>query len=320
MFIIKPDFYDSFKCIADKCSDSCCIGWEIDVDDIAFEKYTKINTSFGDEIRSQITEAEEGNYCFKLAENERCPFLNKDNLCDIIIGCGEEYLCDICREHPRFYTTLDDMIFGGVGLCCEEAARLVLSAETPEYITIETEGEGEACDGELLEIYLGLREKITEIFVDKTQSIVYLVKEVEKLVKKVQSRADGEAKTPYETREVSHKTIVEIVENSELLTDELPRLLKKSLDQKSTVFKNDTVNNYLQNILLYFLDRYLPKAVEDGDFLSKFKIALFSLKAIELLFLGEENLTLDRAVYLTKLYSKEIEYNEDNIAAIEVGK
>ena len=43
MFTVKPDFYDNFKCIADKCTDSCCIGWEIDVDETALEKYNKIN-------------------------------------------------------------------------------------------------------------------------------------------------------------------------------------------------------------------------------------------------------------------------------------
>ena len=29
-----PDYYDEFQCIADKCSDNCCIGgWEIDIDE-----------------------------------------------------------------------------------------------------------------------------------------------------------------------------------------------------------------------------------------------------------------------------------------------
>jgi lysine-N-methylase len=209
------------------------------------------------------------------------------------------------------------MIFGGVGLCCEEAARLVLTADTPEYITLEAEGDYEECDGELLEIFLDLREEISKIFDQKEQTLVYIVERAEQAVKKAQSRADAESENPYEIREVSHKTIVEIVENSELLSDELPTLLKKSLCPNLETIKNNIVNNYLQNIFLYFLDRYLPKAVEDGDFLSKFEVAIFSLKAIELLFLGEENLTLDRAVYLTKLYSKEMEYNEDNIAAIE---
>ena len=32
MIFRTPDFYRDFHCIADRCSDSCCIGWEIDID------------------------------------------------------------------------------------------------------------------------------------------------------------------------------------------------------------------------------------------------------------------------------------------------
>ena len=39
MIIRKPDYYDRFQCIAGECSDSCCIGWEIDVDEERQEEY-----------------------------------------------------------------------------------------------------------------------------------------------------------------------------------------------------------------------------------------------------------------------------------------
>ena len=32
MKIIAPNYYPAFRCIADKCRHSCCIGWEIDID------------------------------------------------------------------------------------------------------------------------------------------------------------------------------------------------------------------------------------------------------------------------------------------------
>ena len=43
MLITKPDFYDSFKCRAGECTDSCCIGWEIDIDDETMRKYENEN-------------------------------------------------------------------------------------------------------------------------------------------------------------------------------------------------------------------------------------------------------------------------------------
>ena len=248
-------------------------------------------------------------------QGERCPFLNSENLCDIICEMGEGALCDICREHPRHYTTLGDTVYGGVGLACEAAAELILVDSFPhEYITLETDGEWEECDGELYEIFLSLRESISEIFTDEKQSIVYIKKALLKAFSKAQSKADGVPEIPCEIKGFTRECIVETVEKCELLSDELPTLLRNA---KARTGPTNNINNYLQNLLLYFLDRYLPKAVEDGDFVGKLKLSLFSLATLDCLFSSEEELTLDRAVYLSKLYSREIEYNEENVFTIE---
>ena len=313
MKLIVPKYYADFKCVGGSCSDNCCIGWEIDIDEVTSEKYFALDTPLGERIRKN-TAIDEG-VCHFVMQGERCPFLNSENLCDIICEMGDGALCDICREHPRYYTVLDDTVYGGVGLSCEEAARLILTDSFPHrYITLDTDGEREECDGELYEIFLSLRDEITEIFGDGLQSIVYIKSELSKAVSRAQAKADGMPEIPCEIKEFSHLDLANIVEKCELLTDELPSLLR-SVEKPPEQCEN--INNYLQNLLLYFLDRYLPKAVEDGDFVGKLKLALFSLSAIEHLFCTEEDLTLDRAVYLSKLYSKEIEYNEDNIMKIE---
>ena len=33
MLYVRPDFYDDFHCLAAACRHSCCVGWEIDVDE-----------------------------------------------------------------------------------------------------------------------------------------------------------------------------------------------------------------------------------------------------------------------------------------------
>ena len=33
MILRVPDYYETFRCIAGECKDSCCIGWEIDIDE-----------------------------------------------------------------------------------------------------------------------------------------------------------------------------------------------------------------------------------------------------------------------------------------------
>lgn len=127
MRFIKPDFYDNFECKAQNCKHSCCVGWEIDVDEESLIYYNSIEDEIGNELRENISDVPSPH--FVLGAEERCPFLEKSGLCRLILTLGEDSLCDICREHPRFYNEFSDRTEAGLGLCCEEAARLLLSGE-----------------------------------------------------------------------------------------------------------------------------------------------------------------------------------------------
>ena len=120
---IYPDYYEDFACIADRCEDTCCAGWEIDIDDASYEAYCQIGGEFGERLRSCIktyeTDSEEpegeddgaqasGMYedayeqhGFILTADMRCPFLDEHNLCDIYRELGEEALCEVCTNTPR---------------------------------------------------------------------------------------------------------------------------------------------------------------------------------------------------------------------------
>ena len=117
---------ENFTCIADKCKHSCCIGWEIDIDSDTMDKYRAVEGPFREKLLKNIATDSDGTSHFILDENERCPFLNKTGLCDIILNLGEEYLSEICTEHPRFYIQSDSSVITGYGLCCEKAAQLTL--------------------------------------------------------------------------------------------------------------------------------------------------------------------------------------------------
>ena len=41
----KTSYYDDFKCIGSECPNSCCVGWEIDLDINTFQKYKQISES-----------------------------------------------------------------------------------------------------------------------------------------------------------------------------------------------------------------------------------------------------------------------------------
>ena len=134
MKFIKPNFYDAFHCTAAACSDTCCAGWEIDVDPDTVEYYENLEGELGDRLREELCDLPDGTVCFRLGENERCPFLDDDNLCELILKLGDDALCEICREHPRFYEELGGRVEMGVGLCCEEACRLLFEQKKSRHV------------------------------------------------------------------------------------------------------------------------------------------------------------------------------------------
>ena len=135
--------FEGFVCKAGDCKDNCCIGWEIDIDEATLEKYNRLNGGYGDTIKNSISY--DGDPHFKLCTDDRCPHLDDNGLCKIIINLGNEYICDICREHPRLYN-YTDVAEVGLGMACPEAARIILSS--PDYISMEEIGEVSA-DGEI---------------------------------------------------------------------------------------------------------------------------------------------------------------------------
>lgn len=140
--LIRPKHYEKFKCVASACTDTCCAGWEIDVDTDTADIYASLEGTVGGFIRDRLICTPEGQ---KLClEGERCRFLREDNLCELILRLGEDALCDICREHPRFYSCFGGITEMGVGLCCPEGARLWLD----EALELITEDDGEGADAE----------------------------------------------------------------------------------------------------------------------------------------------------------------------------
>lgn len=149
MQLFAPRYYQRFQCTAAACTHSCCVGWEIDVDEETLARYDALPGALGEEIRAGITRTEDGCF-FTLDKEERCPNLRADGLCRIICALGEGYLCDICREHPRFYHTVMGRMECGVGASCEAAAALILSSDAySDLISVgEVEGKPPAMGGD----------------------------------------------------------------------------------------------------------------------------------------------------------------------------
>ena len=162
MMIRSPRYLDCFKCIAGECTDNCCIGWDIYIDDEARERYSGLRLKSGKLLEDYISC--DGGAHFKMKDG-RCPFLDRNGLCEIISSESDTALCEICREHPRFYTYLGETIEMGIGASCPTAAVVILT--TDSTLTERQEASDgdklEDEDAEALAVILCIREHIFEI-------------------------------------------------------------------------------------------------------------------------------------------------------------
>lgn len=69
-----------------------------------------------------------------------CHFLNEKGLCRLVLEKGPKFLCQICRDHPRFYVyscneylTMEDTL-AGTGLACEETVEQLMAEEGKSFL------------------------------------------------------------------------------------------------------------------------------------------------------------------------------------------
>ncbi len=329
MIYIKPSFYDDFKCIASECTDNCCIGWEIDVDENTFEKYSKLTGQLGEEIRSKITTSEDGSKCFVLGEDDRCPFLNGRNLCRIIMGYGEDAICDICKNHPRFYEWFPGVTECGLGLSCEEVCRILLSdgnkftlVETNDHQPIELETKEDTVVSDSYIFISALREKFFDILFSSDKTYY---EKLEKVCLLAQSFCGEDLPLR------NNKEVIEAYYNTEPIDDKWVAYIKDLRDNfdgyalKRKEFKEQYKYDKLYpKILAYIFYRHLTKAAFDGDVLSRICFCLQSVKFIELCdiktYCDKGTLTLKDRMENLKNWSKQVEYSEENTELLIYGE
>lgn len=127
MYYRKPQYYDDFTCIADRCPDTCCAGWQIVIDEKSLEEYSRVEGEVGVRLQKSI-DWEEGVFH---QHNRRCAFLNKENLCDLYRELGAESLCDTCRLYPRHVEEFEEVREFSLSLSCPVVAEMILGQKDP---------------------------------------------------------------------------------------------------------------------------------------------------------------------------------------------
>ncbi len=293
MKLFAPKYYKDFHCIADKCRHSCCVGWEIDVDSCTMEIYSSLTEGYGIKIKESIDLTETPH--FRLCENEKCPHLDDKGLCRIISEYGEDYLCDICREHPRFYNDTARGKEVGIGMSCEEAARIILSSDFYNDFCVVEELEGE------VDIYdfdaVGYRARIYDIL------------------------AENELKYHEKLHKISCEFDVSLSQKTDGEWRELLASLEYLDDAHKGLFACFSVNNnvlqkhekQLERAFAYFVYRHCSGAYDLEELRASLGFALICERLLA-------SLALENDVAITELariISEEIEYSEDNTEIIK---
>ncbi len=138
--IFMPKYMADFKCINAKCTDTCCAGWDINIDENTYEKYSKSIGDFKKLLDGKFTENKEEHDVFNhgfmiLKDESKCPFLNTNMLCDIHGGFGEENLCITCKSYPRVFNIVDEVYEkSGLPSCEEICFEALLNKDKMEFI------------------------------------------------------------------------------------------------------------------------------------------------------------------------------------------
>ena len=297
MKLIAPERYRDFQCIAGECRHSCCIGWEIDIDPDSLRRFQSVPGALGERLRQNIDVTENG-ACFRLqGKEERCPFLNQHGLCDLILELGEDSLCQICTDHPRFRNFFSDRTEIGLGLCCEAAARLLLGDEEPMRLTVlEDDGEEKTSDP-FEEQVLAVRTQLFALMQDRS---VPAAARAEKLL------PAGAIDWGFWAGKLLQ--LERLDERWAELLSLLPHAPAHPLSPALEI--------PLEQLMCCLLYRHLPGAVEDGDITGRIRFCglLWQLTARLCMHLQTKN--VDDLAEIARLLSSEIEYSEDNTCAL----
>ena len=318
MILRELPCFRGFRCLAGTCPDTCCAGWAIDLDPETLARYAALPGTLGAEIREAI--CREDGYTFFGLRQGRCPFLNGDNLCRLILEQGEEMLSVTCREHPRFWADFGDLREVSLAISCPEAARLLLGepVTVTSRIIEETAPEDPELDGALLALLEGFRERLMARcqtdgpLRDRMEAVLTLGRHEDGLLLRWgagEDVADIPEPEPAPWK-LDLPGFFRVLGEMDCTDRRLPWRLARCRPRE---WKPDALAVPEGRLMAYFLYRYTLRAVWDGWLWEKVAFSVYAAAAIGCLaetFRGEPEARLRQAAVL---FSREVEHSEDNL-------
>lgn len=330
---VRPDYYEKFQCIANRCTITCCQEWKIGVDNETNRKWKKLlpPDTVVDKKKnlSAYTVNKDGMRVIALDEKHRCPFLNEEKLCRLLCTYTDRVLSDTCTQFPRevhrFSTHEEETLMP----CCPAVIDIWKDAKEIVFPKV---------DREYKDLLFAIREHMMELLEDSTQRLedqlkqgFYILLELNKqdslTMQLVNEYFSGEsaAQLREAIAQISMDELDSMDECNELLQDlavnyQKEGLYKKYLDpillqakQLSETYAADTMCEDLQlfekqfrqwqPLLRKFLlnEFYSDLLVPDGDLESMI---------VSMQWIGMEYAVIRHSVFLKWLERKQFTYEE----------
>ena len=298
-----PADYAAFRCLAGACRHTCCAGWEIDIDSEALARWQTIPGELGRRLRQAVALPEhEGEAAhFRLEKDGRCPMLREDGLCRLILGAGEEALCDICADHPRYRNWFSDRVEIGLGLCCEAAARQTVRRTEPlRLIPLREEPGGSPLTDEEAAL-LALREELLALLQDRRLSFPARVERI-----RARLGLRPPARTP--------ASWAALLSGQEILDPAWPGTLR--LLDGCHAWPQAGPDLPMEQLASAFLLRHLPGALDDGRILERAAFPLWAAEFLSALLAASPSQDPDTLAELARAFSAEVEYDPDILSLV----
>ena len=291
MIVRVPDYFSEFSCIAGDCKDSCCLGWEIDIDEDSYEYYQTLPGEVGERLRKGMYETEDGGHGIRTNNCGRCIMLNDKNLCDLYIAAGEASLSEVCTDFPRFGLEFFEEVQRELIAILQDRTKPI-GVRVDEYLDRANEYQKKLSQNDVEKHidWLSFNDFSFEHFDIRFG----IINEMELLRQVWQDFKDDMqtvlTETDYEKR------------------------------MKEYMASGDYRENDIEQLLVYFTFRYIMNAIYDSNIMVyAYLSVMFTMIVRDMnatrFYKNGGSFTIEDQMEVARIFSKEVEHSEENVEA-----
>ena len=329
---IKINYYDQFHCIADQCPFSCCQEWKIGVDNHTYLKWENKKLSGETGSLCHHVKGRTSDHTIILNKEKKCPFLNGNKLCKLVLEFGDDYLSETCTTFPRQINTFEDRTEYTLNSGCPVVVDMMRDYTDPiTLIKDEMEGRPEDRLFSVREMMLDIIQNKEYTLPERLMMIFYnlleLFEQKELILEQIAKCCTEKYLKPVADaiKKMSFYKMDTIYESNELFLDVVENYRKQGLYtaylEKTAVFAEQLEENYSEDEIVEAYKQFIPLFKGYENLLEKYMVSeIFGSGLTEEMNFGDmliafewlsiEYAVIRQAVFLRWLMQDKAERNE----------